>query len=149
PDALRCPLLTQSGSRALHFAVTHNAAHAVVGYGPPAELEGQVRTRRRKTARPKPNSGPIPARRGHAYAADTEEQLKRQARELEGAGEGRAAMGEVLRVMSTARGKVHRVLDAVAENAARLCEANNAVIFRLEDNHLRHAASYGGIPTTS
>src|SRR5262245_39809561 len=51
--------------------------------------------------------------------------------------------------MSTSPGKVQPVLDAVAENAARLCEANNAVIFRLEGDHLRHAASYGGIPTTS
>src|SRR4029077_924655 len=38
------------------------------------------------------------------------------------------------------------VLDAVAENAARLCDANNAEIFRLEDNLLRLAASYGEIP---
>jgi hypothetical protein len=40
------------------------------------------------------------------------------------------------------------VLDAVAENAARLCNANNARIFRLEDNLLRLVASYGGIPVT-
>ena len=38
------------------------------------------------------------------------------------------------------------MLDAVAENAARLCDANNAEIFRLEDNLLRLAASYGEIP---
>ena len=38
------------------------------------------------------------------------------------------------------------MLDAVAEHAARLCDANNAEIFRLEDNLLRLAASYGEIP---
>ena len=38
------------------------------------------------------------------------------------------------------------MLDAVAENAARLCDANNAEIFRLEDNLLRLAASFGEIP---
>jgi hypothetical protein len=41
------------------------------------------------------------------------------------------------------------VLDAVGENAARLCDANNAVIFRREGDLLRLVASYGGIPTTS
>jgi PAS domain S-box-containing protein len=35
------------------------------------------------------------------------------------------------------------VLDAVAEHAARLCDASNARIWRLEDNLLRLAASYG------
>jgi hypothetical protein len=34
----------------------------------------------------------------------------------------------------------------MAENAARLCDANNAEIFRLEDNLLRLAASFGEIP---
>src|SRR5215468_8102532 len=102
-----------------------------------------------KTAKAKPSGASIAARRGHSSVADLEEQLKRQARELEEAREERAAIGDVLRVMSTSPGKVQPVLDAVAENAARLCEANNAVIFRLEGNHLRHAASYGGIPTTS
>ena len=38
------------------------------------------------------------------------------------------------------------MLDAVAENCARLSDANNAEIFRLEDNLLRLVASYGDIP---
>ena len=38
------------------------------------------------------------------------------------------------------------VLDAVAENAARLCDASNARIWRLEDNLLRLVASHGEIP---
>src|SRR5262249_34928927 len=42
-----------------------------------------------------------------------------------------------------------RVLDAVGENAARLCDANNAVIFCLEGDLLRQVASYGGLPTSS
>src|SRR5262249_38112653 len=45
--------------------------------------------------------------------------------------------------------EIQPVLDAVAENAARLCDANNAVIFRLEDNLLRLVASYGKLPGTS
>ncbi|MET0253798.1 MAG: GAF domain-containing protein, partial [Terrimicrobiaceae bacterium] len=40
-------------------------------------------------------------------------------------------------------------MDKVGESAARLCDANNAVIFRLDGDILRQVASYGGIPTTS
>ncbi|HMF23989.1 MAG TPA: GAF domain-containing protein, partial [Pseudolabrys sp.] len=59
------------------------------------------------------------------------------------------ATSQVLRVISSSPGELQRVLDAVGENAARLCDANNAVIFRLEGDLLRQVASYGGLPTTS
>jgi PAS domain S-box-containing protein len=54
------------------------------------------------------------------------------------------ATSEMLRII--ANSPIQSVLDAVAENAARLSDANNAEIFRLEDNLLRLAASYGEIP---
>jgi PAS domain S-box-containing protein len=54
------------------------------------------------------------------------------------------ATSKMLRIISSS--PIQSVLDAVAENAARLCDANNAEIFRLEDNLLRLAASYGEIP---
>ena len=57
------------------------------------------------------------------------------------------ATSEMLRIISTS--PIQSVLDAVAENAARLCNANNARIFRLEDNLLRLVASYGEILLTS
>jgi GAF domain-containing protein len=39
------------------------------------------------------------------------------------------------------------VLDAVAENAAKLCDANDAIIHRVNGDGLRLEASYGPIPT--
>jgi PAS domain S-box-containing protein len=54
------------------------------------------------------------------------------------------ATSEMLRIISTS--PIQSVLDAVAENAARLCNSNNAEIFRLENNLLRLVASYGEIP---
>jgi GAF domain-containing protein len=59
------------------------------------------------------------------------------------------ATADVLRVISSSPTDIQPVLDAVGENAARLCEANNAVIFRLEGDVLRQVASYGPIPTSS
>ena len=83
--------------------------------------------------------------------ADLEQQLKACRRKLAHARERlseamkqQTATSEVMRIISSS--PIQSVLDAVAENAARLCEANNAEIFRLENNLLRLVASYGEIP---
>jgi PAS domain S-box-containing protein len=92
--------------------------------------------------------------RARKTRADLEQQLKAcrrviaQARErLAEARKQQTATSEMLRIISTS--PIQSVLDAVAENAARLCNANNARIFRLEDNLLRLVASYGEILLTS
>jgi transcriptional regulator with GAF, ATPase, and Fis domain len=88
--------------------------------------------------------------------ADLEQQLKASRREiaqvrenLVEALEQQTATSEVLRIISSSPTEIQPVLDAVGANAARLCEANNAVIFRLEGDVLRLVASHGEIPTTS
>jgi signal transduction histidine kinase len=88
--------------------------------------------------------------------ADLEQQLEACRREIDHARKRlieatkqQTATSEVLRIISSSPTGIQPVLDTVAENAARLCDADNAVIFRLENNVLRLAASYGGIPTTS
>jgi chromosome segregation ATPase len=89
------------------------------------------------------------ARVGRAYKtrADLEQQLKACRREIAHARERLAeamkqqtATSEVMRIISSS--PIQSVLDAVAENAARLCEANNAEIFRLENNLLRLVALF-------
>jgi PAS domain S-box-containing protein len=89
--------------------------------------------------------------RARKTRADLEQQLKACRREIANARERlveatkqQTATSEMLRIISNS--PIQSVLDAVAENAARLCDANNAEIFRLQDNLLRLAASYGEIP---
>ena len=91
--------------------------------------------------------------RARKTRADLEQQLKACRREIAHARERLAeamkqqtATSEMLRLISNS--PIQSVLDAVAENAARLCDANNAGIFRLEDNLLRLVASYGEISVT-
>jgi PAS domain S-box-containing protein len=89
--------------------------------------------------------------RARKTRADLEQQLKACRREIAHARERlveatkqQTATSEMLRIISSS--PIQSVLDAMAENAARLCDANNAEIFRLEDNLLRLAASFGEIP---
>ena len=89
--------------------------------------------------------------RARKTRADLEQQLKVSRREVADAHERlaeaemqQAATSEMLRLISNS--PIQSVLDAVAKNAARLCDANNVEIFRLEANLLRLAASYGQIP---
>ena len=105
-----------------------------------------------KTQRPKTlkrRNATKPARRPTCLATGEETNAARLTRELQEAREQQTATSEVLKVISNSPTELQSVLDMVGENAARLCDANNAVIFRLEGTVLRHVASYGGIPTTS
>jgi PAS domain S-box-containing protein len=106
----------------------------------------QTRGRKRHTTEAKKRIAR--ARKTHA---ELEQELKACRREIAHARERLAeatmqqtATSEMLRLISNS--PIQSVLDAVAENAARLCDANNVEIFRLEDNLLRLVASYGEIP---
>ncbi|HEX6437915.1 MAG TPA: GAF domain-containing protein, partial [Candidatus Binatia bacterium] len=66
--------------------------------------------------------------------------------ELTEALEQQIATSEILRVIASSPTDIQPVLNAVAENAARLCDASDAVIFRYDSDLARSVASYGSIP---
>jgi PAS domain S-box-containing protein len=111
----------------------------------PERAKSRTRGRKRHLTGAKARVG-----RAHKIRADLEQQLKACRREIAHARERLAevmkqqtATSEMMRIISSS--PIQSVLDAVAENAARLCEANNAEIFRLENNLLHLVASYGEI----
>ena len=66
--------------------------------------------------------------------AELERTIAAQAREIREGAEQQAATSEILRMIAKAPGDLQSVLDALAECAARLCDAKDAQIFRLNDN---------------
>jgi GAF domain-containing protein len=71
-----------------------------------------------------------------------QEQFERQARELEEAREERAAIAEVLRVISASPGELEPVFQAMLENATRICGAKFGILFRYEGGLFHPAASH-------
>ena len=67
-------------------------------------------------------------------------------KELKESLEQQTATSEILGVIASSPTDVQPVLDVVAENAARLCDATDAVIHRIDGDKLRTAANYGPLP---
>src|SRR5215831_2657361 len=60
-----------------------------------------------------------------------------------------AATSDILRMMARSPIDIKPVLDAVAERAAKLCDAADAVMWRVDGEVRRHVAHFGSIPTAS
>ncbi len=72
--------------------------------------------------------------------------LEARNRDLDESLEREAATSDILRMIASSPMNLQSVLDAIAERAARLCDAEDAAIFRLDGNFLRLVAHFGPIP---
>jgi signal transduction histidine kinase/HAMP domain-containing protein len=81
--------------------------------------------------------------------ATLERKVEERTRDLSEALEQQTATSEILRVISSSPTDLQPVLDAVAENAARVCSASEALIFRVEGDIYRIAARYGSLPVVA
>jgi two-component system, NtrC family, sensor kinase len=66
--------------------------------------------------------------------------------ELKESLEQQTATSEILGVIASSPTEIQPVLDVVTETAARLCEATDAVIHRIDGDKLRPVANYGPLP---
>src|SRR5262249_39432741 len=66
--------------------------------------------------------------------------------ELKESLEQQTATSEILSVIASSPTDIQPVLDAVAENAARLCDAKDALIFRIDGEFSQRVARYGSMP---
>ena len=74
------------------------------------------------------------------------QELEARNRDLTEALEQQTATSEILRVIASSPTDIQPVLEVVAANAAKLCNANDAVIFRIDGNFVERAAIYGSLP---
>jgi signal transduction histidine kinase len=77
--------------------------------------------------------------------ADLEKKVEQRTAELSESLEQQTAISEILRVISNSPNDLRPVLNSVAENAARICEAQYTDIFIIEDDVLRVVAGFGEI----
>ena len=80
--------------------------------------------------------------------ANLEQKVETRTRELTEALEQQTATNEFLRVIASSPTELQLVLDAVGKNAARVCDADFALIFRVDGDVLRLVASHGPLPIT-
>jgi GAF domain-containing protein/anti-sigma regulatory factor (Ser/Thr protein kinase) len=78
--------------------------------------------------------------------ASLKKTIAEQAQELREVAEQQDATSEVLRMIARSPAELQPVLDEIAERAARLCDAEDAAIFRVDSSFLRLAAHFGSIP---
>ncbi len=102
-----------------------------------------VKTRRGKTMTRKRRSGQKAVRGRSPSVAGEGTKLARVRRELNEALEQQAATSEVLGVISSSRGELQPVFDAMLANAVRICEAGFGNLLLVEDGAFRHVAFHG------
>ena len=90
-----------------------------------------------------------PAKKPRAAPRPSLAQLVRENQELirerDASLEREAATGDVLRMIARAPADIQAVLDSIAERAAKLCDAEDAAILRVDGNLLRSAAHFGPV----
>jgi two-component system NtrC family sensor kinase len=85
------------------------------------------------------------ARRRRSSVADLQKQLDQRTRELAEALEQQMATSEILRTVAHSSADIQSVLDAVCQNAVRLCEAYDSSFFRPDGDRLLLVAHHGPI----
>ena len=78
--------------------------------------------------------------------AELERTIAAQAQEIREGAEQQSATSEILCIIASSPTDIKPVLDAVAESAGRLCEATNAVIYRVDGDVIDPVAVHGAMP---
>jgi signal transduction histidine kinase len=105
-----------------------------------------TKTRRRKPAMPKRRSVAVIASQPDLPLSELQQRLNCQARELEEARDERAAITDVLRIISNSPGELEAVFQAILTKAVRICGAYFGDLYLREADGFRMAASHNAPP---
>ena len=89
------------------------------------------------------------SRRSSPKEAKLVQENKELKRERDESLEREAATSDILRLIANAPANLQSVMDAIAENAARLCDANDVLVRRTDDKTYQTVSHFGSIPTWS
>jgi signal transduction histidine kinase len=101
-----------------------------------------AKTPHRKAMKPKRSNPAVTASQPNLSISELQERLKRQARALEEARDERAAIADVLRIISSSPGELKGVFQAILTNAVRICGAKLGDLYLREADGFRMAASH-------
>ncbi|WP_244608133.1 GAF domain-containing protein [Bradyrhizobium algeriense] len=73
-------------------------------------------------------------------------EVRQRTRDLSEALTYQTGSANILRVIASSPTDVGPVLDAIVESACELCDANDAIVYLKEDDHLSYKAHHGPIP---
>ena len=99
-----------------------------------------IKARRRNTATPKRRNAPKAKRSRSSPTALKETKVARLTRELQEALAQQTATSDVLRAISSTRGELEPVFNAMLEKATRICEATFGNLFLREGHSFRAVA---------
>src|SRR5947207_15549247 len=80
-----------------------------------------------------------------AAVAQLKKTIAAQVREIHEAAEQQAATSDILRMIARAPTDLQSVMDAIAENAARFCDADDAFVRRVDGDALQFVAHFVSI----
>src|SRR5687767_8365222 len=95
-----------------------------------------------KKSQPKPR-----ATSAAASIAKLKKTIAAQAREIRQGAEQQAATSDILRMIARAPADLQSVMDSIAENAARLCDADDVVVRRVDGDDLLLVSHFGSLPS--
>src|SRR5215475_2012896 len=99
--------------------------------------------RGRKSAKAKRGITSSVTRHKALSVVDLQGQLERRTKELDQALERQTATADILRVIASSSTDVQPVFEAIAESAARLCQADFCNVFRFDGELIHFMHSYG------
>src|SRR5262249_21142531 len=141
-DLLRrkSPLLTQSGhgAPAGTYVKLSSVKHTEGDVRPRGTASGPV-VKGHRAFRPKARK----AQRSKASTPGLQELVAALTRELQEAREQQTATSEVLQIISSSSGELEPVFQAMLANATRLCGAEFAILFRVDDGVALPLARFG------